>query len=48
MSATDEISGTGEHNRGTIRLGAADHLIAAEGEAFALAIEDRQVAAYRA
>ena len=44
----DKISGTGEHNGRPIQLGAADHLIAAEGKAFALAIEDRQVAAYRA
>src|SRR5258706_13515209 len=47
-AAMDEISGTGEHNGRPIRLGAADQLIAAEGEAFALAIEDRQVAAHRA
>ena len=44
----DKISGTGEHNGRPIRLGAADRLIATEGKAFALAIEDRQVAAYRA
>jgi hypothetical protein len=44
----DEISGTDEHNGRPIRLGAPGYLIAAEGEAFAVAIEDRQVTAYRA